>query len=164
MLWSQAGRGCQGWGGHWPCRVRVEVPQVFGDGAARVEEARARLGFTRADQLPSIDVGGTVNRGTSLEQIIPDAGERTNTFVAASVSYEIDLFGRLRRSTEAARAELLAKLPSMAAAVAALKKRKTSGSTAVTVESAPASDDSPSPSTTTCVRKLRGAASSTIPA
>lgn len=75
---------------------------------ARVEETRARLGITRADQFPRVDVAGSANRGNSIEQFFPDAGIQNDFALSAEVSFELDLFGRLRRSTEAARAELLA--------------------------------------------------------
>jgi multidrug efflux system outer membrane protein len=75
---------------------------------ARIEEARATLGFVRADQFPNLD--GTA--GASRGNLIPGAGlpgSINETFVlAGTLSFEVDLWGKLRRSTEAARAELLA--------------------------------------------------------
>jgi multidrug efflux system outer membrane protein len=75
---------------------------------ARIEEARAALGFVRADQFPNLD--GTA--GASRGNLIPGAGlpgSINETFVlAGNLSFEVDLWGKLRRSTEAARAELLA--------------------------------------------------------
>ncbi len=75
---------------------------------ARIEEARASLGFVRADQFPNLNAGAGAARGN----VIPGAvvpGSINETFVlAANLSFEVDLWGKLRRSTEAARAELLA--------------------------------------------------------
>ena len=76
--------------------------------ATRVLEAQAQLGITRADQLPSLDVGGNV---TSLRN--PKAGpipgyELTQGQVNATASWNVDFWGRYRRATEAARANLLA--------------------------------------------------------
>ncbi len=75
---------------------------------ARIEEARATLGFVRADQFPNLDGTAGATRGN----LIPGAGlpgSINETFVlAANLSFELDLWGKLRRSTEAARAELLA--------------------------------------------------------
>jgi len=71
---------------------------------ARVEEARAQLGFVEADLFPQVNgqVGGQKANGT----LIP--GLRTDNYrLAAGVSWEIDLWGKLRRSNEAARAQLL---------------------------------------------------------
>jgi len=74
---------------------------------ARIEEARAALGFVRADQFPNLDGGAGAGRN-----VIPGVGVpgdiSDNYILAASLSFELDLWGKLRRSTEAARAELLA--------------------------------------------------------
>jgi multidrug efflux system outer membrane protein len=75
---------------------------------ARIEEARAALGFVRADQYPNVDGAAGASRGN----ILPGAGvpgDINETYVlAADLYFELDLWGKLRRSTEAARAELLA--------------------------------------------------------
>jgi multidrug efflux system outer membrane protein len=77
---------------------------------SRIEEARARYGFVRADLFPRVDAQVGASRGDTLGQSIPGAGFGINEqyVLAGSVSWEVDLFGKLRRSTEAARAELLA--------------------------------------------------------
>ena len=76
--------------------------------ATRVEQARAQLGITRADQFPSVSVGGNV---TSVQNPaigpIP-AYEVTQGQVTGSASYNFDFWGKYRRATEAARATLLA--------------------------------------------------------
>ena len=76
--------------------------------ATRVEQARAQLGITRADQYPSVSVGGNV---TSVQNPaigpIP-AYEVTQGQVTGSASYNLDFWGKYRRATEAARATLLA--------------------------------------------------------
>jgi multidrug efflux system outer membrane protein len=80
---------------------------------ARVDEARAALGMTSAEQLPYVTASATRSR-TRLSQRgatpLPPGfdPERNDTRVSADVSYEIDLWGRLRNATQAARAELLA--------------------------------------------------------
>ena len=76
--------------------------------AARVLEARAQLGITRADQLPSLSAGGNV-----VSQQNPKLGpipsyELTQGEVAASAAWNIDFWGKYRRATQAARANLLA--------------------------------------------------------
>lgn len=76
--------------------------------AARVEEARARAGFARGDFYPQIGVGVTGQRGNTAEQFIPGIGIQNNYALTANFAWEIDLFGRIRRSSEAARADLLA--------------------------------------------------------
>jgi len=76
---------------------------------ARIEEARASLGFVRADQFPNLDGTAGASRGNTFQGVNIPAGTINESFVlAAELSYEVDLWGKLRRSTEAARAELLA--------------------------------------------------------
>ncbi len=75
---------------------------------ARIEEARAALGFVRADQFPNLGGSASATRGNVVPGIgVP--GDINETFIlAAGLSFELDLWGKLRRSSEAARAELLA--------------------------------------------------------
>ena len=77
---------------------------------SRIEEARAQYGFVRADLYPRVDGQFGATRGDSVGALIPGAniGITENYVLAGSASWEIDLFGKLRRSSEAARAELLA--------------------------------------------------------
>ena len=75
---------------------------------ARRDEVRARLGFVRADLFPRVDGAASASRGNTLEQFLPGSGIQENYLIAAEAFYEVDLFGKLRRSTEAAKAELLA--------------------------------------------------------
>ncbi|WP_111655922.1 efflux transporter outer membrane subunit [Isoalcanivorax indicus] len=76
---------------------------------ARVSEARARLGFARADRLPSLSAQGDAARerqsGASFP--VPGFGGVRNAFsVTGVLSYELDLWGRVARQQEAARALL----------------------------------------------------------
>ena len=76
--------------------------------AARVGEARARYGFTRADQLPVVDLAIGATRGRTSAQLPPGTGTTTNAFVGrVDAFYEADLWGKYSRATEAARADLL---------------------------------------------------------
>ena len=78
----------------------------------RIEEARARYGFTKADLWPHIDLSATggrlrFNSGSLVHTPEGDAGtapEGTETAIyntSAQMSWEIDFFGRIRRATEA---------------------------------------------------------------
>lgn len=70
---------------------------------ARVDQARAAVGIARADQLPSLSAAADSGRsGTNA-----GSGESQST-ANVSVSYELDLWGKYRRLSEAARAQLLA--------------------------------------------------------
>ncbi|HZP85313.1 MAG TPA: efflux transporter outer membrane subunit [Burkholderiales bacterium] len=80
---------------------------------ARVDEARALLGVTRADQFPEVTAGAVHGRSRISEvgpEPLPPGTKREDNLnrVTLNVAYEVDLWGRYRRATEAARAELLA--------------------------------------------------------
>ncbi|HVR26267.1 MAG TPA: efflux transporter outer membrane subunit [Candidatus Polarisedimenticolia bacterium] len=76
--------------------------------AARVLQAQAQLGITRADQLPTLGAGGNIASQQS-PQIGPiPAYEVTQGQLTASAAYNLDFWGKYRRATEAARATLLA--------------------------------------------------------
>jgi multidrug efflux system outer membrane protein len=70
--------------------------------AERINQARAQLGITRSNQLPQVqgvaDFSGAKSAPTVTSNILN---------LAADASYQVDLFGGLRRATEAARAQLL---------------------------------------------------------
>jgi multidrug efflux system outer membrane protein len=70
---------------------------------ARVEEARYQVTFVRADQFPFLDVFGSAERGR-----VPFVGTDSRFSVGAQLSFEVDLWRRFSRATEAARADLLA--------------------------------------------------------
>ncbi len=84
------------------------------DAVVRVEAARALLGITRSDQFPTVEGGADVTtvRSTTRGAVpLPEGAERHRTFGTVAlglVSFEVDVWGRLRRATEAARADLLA--------------------------------------------------------
>jgi len=85
--------------------IRTALVQNFDlrDAVVRVELARANLGITRADQFPTIEASAGLTAQRSASQ------SRTFGTVASDLlSFEIDVWGRLRRATEAARADLLA--------------------------------------------------------
>src|SRR6266571_1283362 len=89
--------------------------KVYGDPVLDrlVDEARAALSLTSADQRPQINAGANRSR-TRVSRRGPTPlppgvnPEFNDTQVAVGVSYEIDLWGRLRNATQAARADLLA--------------------------------------------------------
>jgi multidrug efflux system outer membrane protein len=76
--------------------------------AARVEEARARFRIARSELFPSVVYEGGWER-TRPDQFINPTGETVTRWSAdVSFSWEIDLWGRIRRLSEAARAQYLA--------------------------------------------------------
>ena len=73
--------------------------------AARIEEARAVVGYNKADLYPSFGYSADASRTNLLgNQTIDPAN---SFFIAPGLSWEIDFWGKYRRSTEAARADLL---------------------------------------------------------
>jgi NodT family efflux transporter outer membrane factor (OMF) lipoprotein len=74
---------------------------------ARIDQSRALYRFAAGENVPTIDATGSYTRSRASANglgVIP--GE--NSFYAAGVDafWEIDLFGRIRRSVESARADL----------------------------------------------------------
>ena len=85
------------------------------DAVTRVEAARANLGITRSQQFPNFDANGALNttrvsRDGSQPLPVSFLPSQNRTFGQATLdllSFEIDIWGRLRRATEAARGNLL---------------------------------------------------------
>jgi multidrug efflux system outer membrane protein len=68
----------------------------------RVAAARAQVGIVRSNEFPMVSVNPEFSGGKT------DQGIKSNIFtLAADVVFQVDLFGRYRRATEAARAQLL---------------------------------------------------------
>jgi multidrug efflux system outer membrane protein len=80
--------------------------------AARVEEFAARVDISRSGYFPQIGYGGEATRNRVSREVYGGGGldERkyNNYTAAASLGWELDLWGRIRSATEAARADLLA--------------------------------------------------------
>lgn len=75
---------------------------------ANVERARAQLRGARSDKLPSTTLSGQPTYGrSSVAQTLPGM-DRENWTVSAGldVAYEVDLFGRVKRSIEAAKGDV----------------------------------------------------------
>ena len=76
--------------------------------ATRILEARAQLGIVRADQLPTISAGAqAVNERYPRVKLYPQYETSANQ-VDLSLAWELDFWGKYRRATESARANLLA--------------------------------------------------------
>src|SRR5438093_12069305 len=76
--------------------------------AARILEAQAQLGITRADQFPQTSAGVDVLGQRPAAALGFPARNIAASAVQGSMSWELDFWGRYRRATEAARAILLA--------------------------------------------------------
>src|ERR1700752_1050521 len=77
--------------------------------AARVLEAQAQVGITRSNQLPSASVGADVfsQQNAKVTKLFP-AYQVNGGELNLSVIWNLDFWGKYRRQTEAARAQLLA--------------------------------------------------------
>ena len=80
--------------------------------AARVLEVRAQLGIAQADQFPTVGANinesrteYTLNGATPYPSTLPRI--QSSYQATLNASYELDLWGKIRRATEAARADLL---------------------------------------------------------
>ncbi len=76
--------------------------------AARVEQAQHQVGVTRSELFPQVGYNGAAQRGSSF--IGPNTSNQTfNTFLGSfNLAWEIDVWGRIRRATEASEAVLYA--------------------------------------------------------
>jgi multidrug efflux system outer membrane protein len=85
------------------------------DAVTRVEQARANLGITRSNQFPQMSAQGALeitrlSRDGQFPLSPPFLASQYRTWGEAGLnllSFEVDIWGRLRRATEAARANLL---------------------------------------------------------
>jgi multidrug efflux system outer membrane protein len=96
-------------------RSALEQNYDLRDAVARVDEARANLGITRSNQFPQVSASG----GPQIDRLsrdgqtplpatfLPSQNRNWGQAGVNLLSFEVDLWGRLRRATEAARANLL---------------------------------------------------------
>jgi multidrug efflux system outer membrane protein len=97
--------------------IRTALVQNYDlrEAVTRVEAARANLGITRSNQLPTFEADANIqtirfsrNGSLALPEAVVASQNRTFGEVALNLlSFEVDIWGRLRRATEAARANLL---------------------------------------------------------
>jgi len=95
-------------------RAALEQNYDLRDAVVRVDAARATLGVTKADQSPTIGAGVEVTTLRSSRDgsfPFPSGFEQRRTFGSVALNlltFEADVWGRLKRATEGARANLLA--------------------------------------------------------
>ena len=90
-------------------RIALKENYDLNIAAARVLESRAALAFTRSFQFPEVNAGGSAVYQRVEGKLTPFQFQDTFAPQAGfDFSFELDFFGRLRRSTQAARADLLA--------------------------------------------------------
>jgi outer membrane protein, multidrug efflux system len=77
--------------------------------AARIEQARAQIGITRSFLYPQLDIRGNgqtqqVSLNSDPSQALSKDRTFSNVGLALNMAWELDVFGRIRRETEAASA------------------------------------------------------------
>jgi len=82
--------------------------------SARVQEYAGRYSTTRSELFPQIGYDAEASRDRSSERLATSpppgtATEQTTTSVVLNANWELDLWGRIRRLSESARADLLSK-------------------------------------------------------
>ncbi|MFG6442594.1 efflux transporter outer membrane subunit [Roseateles sp. LKC17W] len=106
----------------------LQASPTLAAAAARIARARAVFGATTADQLPRVDVGANAGglRTSARATTTPVLNGRAVSFegesfgLTASLGWELDLWGRVKRQQEAAQAQLDASTLDAAAARVAL--------------------------------------------
>jgi multidrug efflux system outer membrane protein len=83
-------------------RSALEENQDLVAAAHRVDQARAMAGQVRADLFPQLAINANASRGKSLESSYQ---ENNYASIPGLLSYEIDLWGGIRRGASAARSE-----------------------------------------------------------
>jgi multidrug efflux system outer membrane protein len=109
-------------------KTALEQNYDLRDTVTRIEMADANLGITRSDQFPQISASGDVdvdrlsrNGAFPLPaSLVPSQNRTWGEAQLNLLSFEVDLWGRLRRATEAARASLLSAEENRKAVVTAL--------------------------------------------
>ncbi|MDD5672405.1 MAG: TolC family protein, partial [Candidatus Omnitrophica bacterium] len=77
--------------------------------AARVDEAHAVIGVTRAQILPQTDLTSNVSRDRNSPDLYPALERLTSTYVGGfNTAWEMDIWGKIRQSIRASKAEYLA--------------------------------------------------------
>lgn len=90
--------------------IRVALQQNYDVqiAAARILEAQASLGITRADQFPTVSGQASANNERSPRSKFLRAYTTSTNQVGLSLFWDLDFWGKYRRATEAARANLVA--------------------------------------------------------
>jgi len=89
--------------------IRVALQQNYDVriAATRIEQARAQLGITRADQFPTVT--GNADISKQKTQTFPNqpSVKYSTGGVGVAANWNLDFWGKYRRATEAARADLV---------------------------------------------------------
>ncbi|BFU90471.1 MAG: RND transporter [Nitrospira sp.] len=99
-------------------RIGLEENKDLKRAVASVEEFQARLFTARMDFAPKADITGNAPiMGRKAEFLFPGFPNPFNYYLQGNLAWELDIWGRIRRSNEAARGDLLAREESRRAVV-----------------------------------------------
>jgi outer membrane protein, multidrug efflux system len=91
-------------------RIALEENKDLQRAVAAVDEFQARALIARSDFLPGVSVSGNApSLGRKSNFLVPGFPNPFNYYLQGNLAWELDLWGRVRRSNEAARADLLSK-------------------------------------------------------
>jgi multidrug efflux system outer membrane protein len=76
---------------------------------ATIEEFQARTMLAKSDYLPGVTFATSMPAGRKANFLFPGFASPFNYYLLGNLAWEIDLWGRVRRTNEAARADLLSK-------------------------------------------------------
>lgn len=76
--------------------------------ASRIMESRAYLGYTKADMYPSFTYGGNGGLGNTMGGFPSGQGTKASFSANANINWELVFWGKYRRASESAKAELVA--------------------------------------------------------
>ena len=90
--------------------IALEENKDLQRAVATVDEFQARAMIARSDFLPGVSVSGNApSLGRKATFLFPGFANPFNYYLQGNLAWELDLWGRVRRSNEAARADLLSK-------------------------------------------------------
>ena len=99
-------------------RVALQENKDLQRAVATVEEYQARALVAKSDYLPGAAISGNApSFGRKAIFLFPGFANPFNYYLQGSLSWELDVWGRIRRSNEAARADLLAREESRRAVI-----------------------------------------------
>ncbi len=90
-------------------RIALTENKDLKQAVASVEEFQARLGIARTDFFPQMGATANVPFGRLNPVNITGQSTASNYYAQGNLSWELDIWGRVRRANEAARADLLAR-------------------------------------------------------
>lgn len=90
-------------------RLSLQENRDLRRAVAAVEEFRARALVARSDFLPGVVGTTSLPAGRKANFLFPGFASPFNYYLLGNLSWEVDVWGRVRRSNEAARADLLSK-------------------------------------------------------